>query len=138
MAYSFGVAFFLFVLLLCDEASLYESVSVRPSVRRMVGWSDGRSVTSYFSGLLGATIAVYTALFFGHPLSVYIFLFASIVFVFVPLKTVMLITKELVVQFEQQDQLDIARFQAFLQNKAISANSAFFQQWLAARNLKIH
>ena len=47
-----------------DKATLYEGVSVRPSV----GWSDGRSVTSYFFGLLGETNAVYTALF-SHLLS---------------------------------------------------------------------
>ena len=45
-----------------DEATLYEGVSVR----RMVGRMDGRSVTSYFFGLLGATNAVYTALFYEH------------------------------------------------------------------------
>ena len=43
-----------------DEATLYEGVSVRRSVRRMVR----PSVTSYFFGLLGATNAVYTALFY--------------------------------------------------------------------------
>ena len=48
-----------------DEATLYEGVSVRPSVRRMVG----RSVTSFFYGPLGATNAVYTALFFSLSLS---------------------------------------------------------------------
>ena len=47
-----------------DEATLFEVVSV--------GWSDGRSVgpmvTSYFFGPLGATYAVYTALFsYSHP-----------------------------------------------------------------------
>ena len=36
---------------------------VCPSVGRMDGWSVGWSVTSYFFGLLGATNAVYTALF---------------------------------------------------------------------------
>ena len=41
------------------EATLYEGV-----VGWMVGWMVGRSVTSYFFGLLGATNAVYTALFF--------------------------------------------------------------------------
>ena len=40
---------------------LYKRVC--PSVRRSDGWSDGRSVTSSFFGLLGATNAVYTALF---------------------------------------------------------------------------
>ena len=43
-----------------DEATLYEGVSVRP----FVGWMVGRSVTSYF--ILGATYAVYTALFFKY------------------------------------------------------------------------
>ena len=38
--------------------------SVRPSVRRSVGWLVGRSVTRFFFGLLGATYAVYTTLFF--------------------------------------------------------------------------
>ena len=40
-----------------DEATLYERVSVRPSVRPLVRWS----VTLSFFGLLGATNAVYTA-----------------------------------------------------------------------------
>ena len=42
-----------------DEATLYEGVSVGPSVGRLDGWM----VTSYFFGLLGATFAVYTALY---------------------------------------------------------------------------
>ena len=50
--------FLLFSFFSRDEATLYEGV-VCPSVRR----SDGRSVTCYFFGLLGATNAVYTALF---------------------------------------------------------------------------
>ena len=41
-----------------DEATLYEGVSVRPSVCRWVGWS----VTGYSFGLLGATNAVYTTI----------------------------------------------------------------------------
>ena len=40
-----------------DAATLYERVSVRPSV----GWSVGPLVTLSFFGLLGATNAVYTA-----------------------------------------------------------------------------
>ena len=44
-----------------DKATLYEGVSVGPSVRRMVRLS----VTSYFFGLQGATYAVYTAFLIG-------------------------------------------------------------------------
>ena len=40
-----------------DEATLYERVSVRPSI----GWSVRPSVTLSLFGLLGATNAVYTA-----------------------------------------------------------------------------
>ena len=43
--------------------SLCEGMSVRRSVGQSVRRSDGRSVTCYFFGLLGATNAVYTALF---------------------------------------------------------------------------
>ena len=43
---------------------------VCPSVRRMVGWS----VTSSFFSLLGATNAVYTALFFFKICVLYFFL----------------------------------------------------------------
>ena len=46
-----------------DEATLYEGVSVRPSVGPSIGPSVGWPVTSSFFGLLGATNAVYTALF---------------------------------------------------------------------------
>ena len=46
-----------------DDATLYEGESVRPSVDRMVGLL----VTSYFFGLLGATYAVFTALFYHSP-----------------------------------------------------------------------
>ena len=42
-----------------NEATPYEGLSVHPSD----GWMVGRSVTSYFFGLLGATNDVYTALF---------------------------------------------------------------------------
>ncbi len=38
-----------------DEATLYERVSFR----RMVGWSDGPTVTNHFFGLLGATRALF-------------------------------------------------------------------------------
>ena len=43
---------------------LYMRVSVRPSVGPSDGRMDGRSVTSSLFGLLGATNAVYTALFY--------------------------------------------------------------------------
>ena len=43
-----------------DEATLYEGVSVRPSVRPLVR----PSVTLSLYGLLGATYAVYTAMWF--------------------------------------------------------------------------
>ena len=48
---------FLFFLFSRDEATLYERVSVRPSVGPSVRWL----VTLSFFGLLGATNAVYTA-----------------------------------------------------------------------------
>ena len=47
-----------------EKATLYDGVSVRPSVGWMVRPSVRRMVTSHFFGVLGATHAVYTALFF--------------------------------------------------------------------------